>query len=284
MNILANLGKSEFIMNAYLHVVILFLILSLFFVLYISKLTTQKFTSEINNLMEDHASNNIDALSNNETKKINNMLYDLLLKKLDDYALQLSDIQNSNSNTSSDNNLLIINNINNNLTKVLKLLDKTNMKISSSSIGTIETRLEETLNLVKKVRSLLNTQKDLTINDLLNDINQLGNTELYQIYTQLNVYYSQPDELAQTINANLIDKLVTFNVFLIVSYIVLAFIFSKDKNFHISHILIENTIVFLFIGIIEILFFLFIAYKYVPVAPSFLSTSLFTYLKKKLSS
>ena len=80
------------------------------------------------------------------------------------------------------------------------------------------------------------------------------------------------------------DKMLMFNIFFVVFFIILAIIFCQNKDFNIKTIFIENGFTFLFIGIVEVMFFLKIAYKYIPIAPSFLVTKSFAYMKEKMMS
>lgn len=51
--------------------------------------------------------------------------------------------------------------------------------------------------------------------------------------------------------------------------ILLTIYYATNKGFNLSYILKRNLIIFICVGVIEVLFFFFIARKFVPVKPSF---------------
>ena len=65
-------------------------------------------------------------------------------------------------------------------------------------------------------------------------------------------------------------------------YICILF-FTKKHNIEVKHILLENIIIFSFIGFIEYMFFANIAAKYIPVTPDILTTTALDRIKTKLS-
>jgi hypothetical protein len=52
----------------------------------------------------------------------------------------------------------------------------------------------------------------------------------------------------------------------------------------IQHLLIENAVTFLFVGLVEVYFFLKVVIKYVPIAPSLLNQTIAETLKKELTT
>ena len=290
---LASLGKPQFIMNVYLHVIILFIILSLLFKLVITKLSTTGFSSVINNLMKTSLGDNAKTLLKNKELKniINNILHNLIESKLNNYMIELTTIQNNSSsiekNTKATEDALTqIKNINNNLIKTLNIFNNntTNTESSINQQNMLDYQLTTTIQLLQNTQYIVKDNRNITTEKLLNGFKQIDYTQLYKVHEQLNVYYKKPDEVAKTINVAIYDKIMVYIVFLVVFYIILAFIFSKDKDFHISHILIENGITFTFVGIVEIIFFLKIAFKFIPVVPSYMNTTLFSIFKEKLTS
>jgi hypothetical protein len=57
-----------------------------------------------------------------------------------------------------------------------------------------------------------------------------------------------------------------------------------DGNINIKHIIIENVIIFIFVGIIELLFFQFIINKYIPIGQEFVVTEIVNKLKSKINN
>lgn len=53
---------------------------------------------------------------------------------------------------------------------------------------------------------------------------------------------------------------------------------------NLNELLLENAVIFIFVGMIEIGFFLFIASRYVPVAPSTMTSTMIDELKKKFTT
>lgn len=84
--------------------------------------------------------------------------------------------------------------------------------------------------------------------------------------------YSEPDKVNTTKNQWLlyVNILYICLLFFIIVSVVITLWISCSKP-PILGILKENIILFVFIGIIEVLFFLNVAVKYIPVKPSFMS-------------
>ena len=284
MTLLSNLGKPQFTMNVFLHVIILFTILSALFKLVITKLTSELFTKEINHLMNDSVSKNLNKMLQNP--EINKILYNLLDSKLNTFMKELTTIQKSLIVT--NDYIQNVTNINKQVTDIQRVLINSNLMKNPDDemdddstldkIVRFNKQLINTIQMLQRIQSII--EEDPSKLELDNLIQALNHTDVFK---QLSEYYSQPDQTAKIINNNIFDKISTVIIFLVVFYIILAFIFSKNSDFHISHILIENGITFLFIGVIEVAFFLLIAFNYLPVVPSYLNTQLFATLKEKLS-
>ena len=58
--------------------------------------------------------------------------------------------------------------------------------------------------------------------------------------------------------------------------------YECGSNLKIEEIIIENLIIFAFVGLVEYYFFTRIALKFVPVEPSFISKQFINSLKEKL--
>ena len=72
-------------------------------------------------------------------------------------------------------------------------------------------------------------------------------------------------------------------LFIILIIVILYLIFVKKYKIHIGSIIIENLVIFSFVGAIEYFFFTHIATKYIPVTPDFVSTTLLDRIKYKIS-
>ena len=99
----------------------------------------------------------------------------------------------------------------------------------------------------------------------------------YNIIDTLILKYSSPSDIVIDHNKWVKFLSIILIVFLIIGLIVTIIIlqFSCNKCTGINSIILENIITFIFIGIVEYLFFTKVAFKYVPSPPSTLVTSLF---------
>ena len=88
--------------------------------------------------------------------------------------------------------------------------------------------------------------------------------------------YLKPDQTIEMYNGLLINALIIVNIIMWIGLIVIISIlkFYNWEHLDLSVILLENFLIFIFIGIIEFLFFTQIAFKYVPIKPSFMKTQL----------
>lgn len=102
--------------------------------------------------------------------------------------------------------------------------------------------------------------------------------------SMLSKYYDQPDESTTLWNSWLQKSNIMVAIVLIVTLVLIWAIlsFSCGKCIPIRRLLAENFVLFACIGAIEALFFIKVASKFVPVAPSYMVQQFFTDLKKKL--
>ena len=120
-------------------------------------------------------------------------------------------------------------------------------------------------------------------------INKLNDKEADALYLslkpiqlqQLSEMYSSPDSTMET--NNLWDKKFSFAIAggLLAMFLITAFVFKVlcRKNLSIWQVLIENFIMFLFVGFVEYSFFKYIASQYMPIMPSAISTQVDIELK-----
>jgi hypothetical protein len=83
----------------------------------------------------------------------------------------------------------------------------------------------------------------------------------------------------QFIGMTMIGSLVVLTIGMFV-----YFRYIKGYDIHIGQIIAENFVVFLFVGVIEFAFFMYIASKYIPVTPDFVATSALDRVKTNLNS
>ena len=101
------------------------------------------------------------------------------------------------------------------------------------------------------------------------------------INTLINLY-SKPDQTTEMYNKLLMNALVLVNIILWVALIIIIFIVKwyNWNELELSIIIIENILIFMVIGVIEYLFFTRIAFKYIPVEPSFMKKQLIQTIQK----
>ena len=98
--------------------------------------------------------------------------------------------------------------------------------------------------------------------------------------------FSKEDASRQKVNEQVIKSIIHTNLFIVLILFFVTFVLIKNKNLtfkEISHVALENGITFFFVGIVEVVFFLKIALKFIPAPPSTISLSLIENLQKNLS-
>jgi predicted PurR-regulated permease PerM len=79
-----------------------------------------------------------------------------------------------------------------------------------------------------------------------------------------------------------IGVIIGFGILLLCLYVYFRMV--KGYKVHVGSILLENLVIFSFIGLIEYLFFTRIASKYIPVTPDFVTESLLERIKYQISN
>ena len=153
--------------------------------------------------------------------------------------------------------------------------------ISNVSKKTIDDSIND---LIKDNTNDLLMKLDKISDDINKDTgSKLDWSQIKDIATTLETEYDE--ELPDITSHN--KKLYNTAIICIVLFTVLLFgfgIYMSHKGFKINwkFIIIENFIIFVMIGIIEYLFFVNIAFKYIPVDPSNITNSLLDSLKKNI--
>lgn len=98
--------------------------------------------------------------------------------------------------------------------------------------------------------------------------------------------YINENKTVEARNNGISNVVKTINIMLWL-FLIIIVVLLKNKcengcDINISHIVLENTIIFILIGTIEFIFFKYIASKYMPVPPSFMTTYLLQNVQKKL--
>lgn len=128
------------------------------------------------------------------------------------------------------------------------------------------------------------------INEEFNNINEENKKSLQPYLEKINLkkvkeIYSNPDSTVTINNQWLLRLSYSIIAFLLLLVIILVGVlfFSCKMCVNLKDILIENIVIFLLVGVVEICFFLYIASQYVPVAPSVITTTMIETLQKNFS-
>lgn len=97
--------------------------------------------------------------------------------------------------------------------------------------------------------------------------------------------YSGPSQYSRERNTLVKFSAIFVAVLLICCILSIIITLQVDchESVHMGHIIVENIIVFICIGIIEFWFFSNVAIKYIPTSPSLMINTMFTALKKQLN-
>jgi hypothetical protein len=263
--------------------------------------------SEINNNLNNKYSE-INNNLNNKYSDLNNK-YTGIKNNLDDKYTELKnkqiDLMNKYSNIKSlaeknnlENELNILENELNNLYNN-NLSNNQNLTDINSNLTNKYTELnKKQTNLMNKYSNIKSFADNNELNKFYN--NNLSNNESFidlkpfkHLFPYDNYYdyyfnlFSKENSLKKSSNDKVYFYIKLVNILLIIIFISIAFYFYHNKNISGSDlklILLENTLTFGIVGIIEYIFFTQVALKYVPTTPSLLYTLLLDSLKKNLIS
>jgi hypothetical protein len=100
---------------------------------------------------------------------------------------------------------------------------------------------------------------------------------------KLSKYYDQPEKVRDTNNKHVFNSMKLTIVLLLILLIIIVIVSRLlCHQIPMKHIIVENSIIFTGIGVVEFLFFKNIILKYIPIQPSFLLTYLFNSVKNKI--
>ena len=110
-------------------------------------------------------------------------------------------------------------------------------------------------------------------------------SEIKPVITKFTKMYEKP--MRSSLERNIMVKLLAaFTIIILVGILltmVLTVTYECKEKVDMSHILIENIIIFTFIGVVEFLFFTRVAIKYVPVLPSTMINTMIEATKESIS-
>lgn len=239
----------QLIVNIFLHVTILFTILANFFMYYIADISSDTINHELKHFIDA----SFEQLHKNKSK-IND--------KINTLKQQYSNLitQYNNDNTLQSQTSMISSKLND------ILLQINNLEF-----------LGESLPVPISINSL-----PALILPNLNDVSSYIKNLSFDYYLDL---FTKNNDTRKRVNNQVFSKIKIVNFLLILFLVILV----GTLNFtgaltmgEFGNIFFENIITFLFVGIVEILFFLNIQLKFVSVPPSLIFTSLINSLKKSI--
>lgn len=175
-----------------------------------------------------------------------------------------------------------------------EIINNTFKSINKNDINQIyhnfESSISDNINAVQNIQNLqqniLNqaNQPDLNKPNMINDIfSQIKNNFSLDYYKKI---FSEDDLARQQINKNLINEIIHVNVFIYILLVLFTLVLLKTQNLKLGEIgpvVGENLLTFTMVGIVEIVFFMNIASKYIPAPPSLIYTSLIDGIKANFS-
>jgi len=98
-------------------------------------------------------------------------------------------------------------------------------------------------------------------------------------------FYSQPNKTVKTYNEWLFRTVVIVNVMLMVMMVLMI---STAKmlcyDVRVGHLILANFLIFSAVGLVEFMFFKFVASKYIPAPPSLMTRAIIDSLQKSLKN
>lgn len=237
--------STGLIVNIVLHVTILFTILANFFMYFIADISSKAINNELKHAV-DEAFEPIIKNKDKLTKKINELKtqYNELLKQYQ--YMQSINTQNS---------------------------------LLSSKINDIKLQIEN-LTFLGYSLPASSSKPNLSLPNInLNEIAGYFKNISFEYYLKL---FSEDNSIRKRVNTQLFDQIKIVNILLILLLVVLVgtLLFAGSiTTTELWHIALENIITFIFVGIVEIVFFLNIALKFVPAPPSLIFKSLLSSIK-----
>jgi hypothetical protein len=138
-------------------------------------------------------------------------------------------------------------------------------------------------NLPKLYKDINNSSPNNEFKTLIKSLNNGGDKSILSVMER---YYDKPDATTESENSmpilGALIVLLSLTGGLIAIWAVLKY--SCNKCIPLGRIIFENIVLFGCIGIIEILFFNFIASKYVPTLPSYFVNETLESMKRKFTS
>jgi uncharacterized phage infection (PIP) family protein YhgE len=289
-------------LNILIHVTILFTVLSLFFRYYIRFVAADAINGEISDIVENvvHKS----AMKKNEIKEaIHKKIYEHFNN--DSYVFDQNNLEDLVHNITQTNNNAkkLYNNINtpnNNIKQISETMNSANeLNDNIKEVINTANEIKDNIN-VKQIFEKVNEVKDnININQILDTANKLKDTNnvkqindkvkeikdkvtdnfSYDYYVNL---FSKEDDKRAKINNQILFYMNTTNILIVIMLILFTYYLIKTKSVNVEevkYLLFENMLTFIFIGVIEYLFFTRVALNFIPAPPSLIAKSFINALK-----
>ena len=251
------------------------------------------------NQMKDNYNNIVDTANQmKDNYNINNIVdtaNKININNIVDTANQMKDNYNINNIVDTANQIninKIVDTANQiNINKIVDTENKININNIVDTANQINiNKIVDTANQINinKIVDTTNQMKDnfiaKQINDNINTVkNKINNNFSYDYYVKL---FSKEDDKRAKINNQILFYLKMTNGFIIIMLILFTYYLLKTKNItieEIKHLLFENILTFIFIGVIEYFFFTRVALKFIPAPPSLIAKSFMTALNDELN-
>jgi len=291
---------TEFTVNAFLHVTVLFTFLNILFYYIIAPLEDRLTRHEVGNKITDAINKqipfpinfNIDGKFNCDPDNV--AIKASVAKSCDKHHTPLS---SPSSKITPDNTSSICDSIMDPVSKAVCLAHHQNITFAPSNTMSCEeysTQLAQKNCLAKKQAlneyisdtPLFETFEIYNADDLYAALYSLvsSNTDGNNILDNYIYEYNSPNKLIQLHNKAVINYGINICIILfLITFTLIVFMkYSCNKCIPVTKILLENIITFTFIGGVEFWFFMTYASKYTPAPPSTLVATAFNTVKKFL--
>lgn len=118
-----------------------------------------------------------------------------------------------------------------------------------------------------------------------NNVSKNNVRAMIPVLEKVQKLYEGPD--SASIERNIVVKFSAFFTILflisIIATIVISLNFGCNKSVSVKELVLENLIIFAFVGVVEYMFFTHVAIKYVPVKPSTMINTAISEFKKELA-
>ena len=236
---------SKLSLNIILHITILFTILTALYILYISKVISNFLNNELAGIVKNEFKNNLYVSKNVP-----------ITPSLSIQSFKESIINNTNNYIDEQLNQTINND------ETIKQLQMRKMELANNN--DISDKIDE-----------VETEINIKITDIIKNFD-------YEYYVSI---YKKESMFRKLFNETLFTNIILINIIIIVFslfFTIYTYATGNLSGKEIFHIVMENLVTFIFVGMIELWFFLNVASQFIPAPPSLIFVSLFTSIKKIL--